>query len=160
MLMGKRQISESGKDVIDGATAWLNEHPSAPASLAVVVAIASQTPSQSVLWAATGIALDTFIASVPPVELPEQPAWYRPWRRETVQLKALARRAAEEAAMLGSGLVGPDHYLLALLSLYRDPTAIALRAAGLSRTKAYDAYDGFYERPRIAARRRYDQDAD
>ena len=152
MLMGKRRVSGSSKYVIDDAATWLKEHTSAPASLAVVVAIASQTPSQSMLWAATGIALDRFIPSVPPVEAPEQPRWYRPWHHETVQLKALVRRAGEEAAMLGSGLVGPDHFLLAVLSLYRDPTAIALRAAGLSRAKAYDLYDEFYKRSRKAAR--------
>lgn len=51
-------------------------------------------------------------------------------------LDVIVRRSTEEAEMLGYRIVGTEHLLLAILSVYDDPATSALRVAGVTQDTA------------------------
>lgn len=142
----ERMLASTGTDVLRWAEALLRSDPSVLPSSAVLRAIHQHRPLQSAICASLRLHVTHVLGGVEPLLQRPLADRFPPWRRESLTLDEIERRAFEEARVLGSSLVGPDHLMLAVLSMHRDPTAVALRANGVTQDAAYRAYDGFYER--------------
>lgn len=130
----KSSLTDRAEDALGHATLAMKRRPTAHATAEILRAIEECGPSLARgILTALEVNVDEvldrakLVASERGSALPLR---RNRGRRPTIDM--ILRRASEEAELLGDRRVGTEHLLIAILSIHDDPTAYALRVAGVT----------------------------